>query len=76
VRGSGAACVRRPGRLRTPKETYLAARFRRLAARKGKERTIVAVAHTILVRMYHMLKNKQPIVSWGPISSTAAMPIK
>jgi transposase len=41
------------------KETYLAARFRRLAARKGKKRAIVAVAHTILVSMYHMLKNKQ-----------------
>jgi transposase len=41
------------------KETYLAARFRRLATRKGKKRAIVAVAHTILVSMYHMLKNKQ-----------------
>jgi transposase len=41
------------------KDTYLAARFRRLAARKGKKRAIVAVAHTILVSMYHMLKNKQ-----------------
>jgi transposase len=41
------------------KETYLAARFRRLAARKGKKRAIVAVAHTILVSLYHMLKNKQ-----------------
>ena len=33
------------------KETYLAARFRRLAARKGKQRAIVAVAHTILVSL-------------------------
>jgi transposase len=41
------------------KETYLAARFRRLAARKGKKRAIVAVAHTILISLYHMLKNKQ-----------------
>lgn len=41
------------------KETYLAARFHRLAARKGKERAIVAVAHTILVSVYHMLKTKQ-----------------
>jgi transposase len=41
------------------KEIYLAARFRRLAARKGKKRAIVAVAHTILVSLYHMLKNKQ-----------------
>jgi transposase len=47
------------------KKTYLAARFRRLAARKGKKRAIVAVAHTILVSMYHMLKNKQPYRELG-----------
>ena len=41
------------------KETYLAARFRRLAARKGKKRALVAVTHTILVSVYHMLKTKQ-----------------
>ena len=41
------------------KESYLAARFRRLAVRKGKKRAIVAVAHTILISLYHMLKTKQ-----------------
>jgi transposase len=41
------------------KDSYLAARFRRLAARKGKKRAIVAVAHTILISLYHMLKTKQ-----------------
>jgi transposase len=41
------------------KDTYLAVRFRRLAARKGKKRAIVAVAHTLLVSLYHMLKTKQ-----------------
>ncbi len=47
------------------KDTYLAARFRRLAARKGKKRAIVAVAHTILVSMHHMLKTKQPYRELG-----------
>jgi transposase len=42
-----------------PQETSLAARFRRLAARKGQKRAIVAGAHTSLVSLYHMLKNKQ-----------------
>ena len=46
------------------KDTYLATRFRRLAARKGKKRAIVAVAHTILVTMY-MLKAKQPYLELG-----------
>ena len=43
----------------------MAARFRRLAARKGKKRAIVAVAHTILVSVYHMLKTKQPYRELG-----------
>jgi transposase len=47
------------------KETYLAARFRRLAARKGKKRAIVAVAHTILVSLYYMLKNQPPYPELG-----------
>jgi transposase len=47
------------------KERYLAARFHRLAARKGKKRAIVAVAHTILVSLYPMLKTKQPYRELG-----------
>jgi transposase len=47
------------------KDSYLAARFRRLAARKGKKRAIVAVAHTILISLYHMLKTKQPYRELG-----------
>jgi transposase len=47
------------------KNTYLSAQFRRLAARKGKKRAIVAVAHTILVIVFHMLKNQQPYSDLG-----------
>jgi transposase len=47
------------------KNTYLSAQFRRLAARKGKKRAIVAVAHTILVIVFHMLKNQQPYRDLG-----------
>ena len=47
------------------KETDLVARFRRLAARKGRKRTIVAVAHTILVSLYHRLNNPQPYRELG-----------
>lgn len=39
------------------KDTYLASRYRRLAARKGSKRAVIAVAHTILVTIYHMLRN-------------------
>jgi len=37
------------------KDTYLSALFRRLAARRGKKRAVVAVAHSILVAVYYML---------------------
>ena len=47
------------------KNTYLSAQFRRWAARKGKKRAIVAVAHTILVIVFHMLKNQQPYSDLG-----------
>jgi len=37
------------------KETYLAAQYRRLVKRKGKNRALVAVGHSILVIIYHVL---------------------
>jgi transposase len=37
------------------KGTYLAAQYRRLAARRGKAKAAVAVAHSILVIVYHLL---------------------
>jgi transposase len=40
------------------KNTYLSSQFRRLAARRGKKRAIIAVAHTLIVIGYHMQKNQ------------------
>lgn len=40
------------------KKTYLSAQYRRLASRRGKKRAIVAVGHTILKIVYHMLKHR------------------
>ena len=39
------------------KGTYLAAHYRRLAARRGGKRALIALAHTILVIAYHLLRN-------------------
>jgi transposase len=36
--------------------TYLAAHYRRLAKRRGSKRALVAVGHTLLVIIYHVLK--------------------
>jgi transposase len=38
------------------KDTYLAAQYHRLAARRGKKRAALAVGHTILVIAYHLLQ--------------------
>jgi transposase len=47
------------------KDTYLAAQYRRLARRKGRKRALVAVAHTLLVIIYHMLKKGVPYDELG-----------
>ncbi|MEU2867458.1 IS110 family transposase [Streptomyces mirabilis] len=39
------------------KDTYLAARYRRLAARRGKKRALVALEHSILISIWHMFTN-------------------
>ena len=38
------------------KDTYLSAQYHRLSARRGKKRAAVAVAHTILTIIYHILR--------------------
>lgn len=48
------------------KDTYLGALYHRLAARRGKKRAALAVAHAILVSMYHMLKTGTIYQDLGP----------
>ena len=36
------------------KDTYLAARYRRITARRGKKRALVALQHSILISVWHM----------------------
>jgi hypothetical protein len=47
------------------KDNYLGALFRRLAARRGKKRAAVAVARSMLVIAYHMLRNGTRYVELG-----------
>ena len=42
------------------KDCYLSAQFRRLAARRGMKRAVMAVAHRMLVIAYTMLKTDRP----------------
>ncbi len=48
------------------KGSYLGAQYRRLAARRGKKRALVAVGHTLLVIFYHMLEAAVPYNDLGP----------
>ena len=48
------------------KKTYLAAQYRRVARRRGKKKALIAVAHTLLVMCYQVLKKGQPYQELGP----------
>ncbi len=52
------------GAVRTS-STYLNAQYHRLAARRGDKRAIMAVAHSILVIIYNMLRNKTTYQDMG-----------
>ncbi len=47
------------------KDHYLGAQYRRLAARRGKQRAAIAVAHSILVIVYHMLQRGTEYLELG-----------
>jgi transposase len=40
------------------KKTYMSARYRRLASKRGKKRAALAVGHSILVMAYHIVKEQ------------------
>jgi hypothetical protein len=47
-------------------DSYLSAQHRRLAARRGPKKAIVALAHTLLVIAYHVLKRRVNFTDLGP----------
>jgi transposase len=47
------------------KDTYLAAQYHRLAARRGYKKAIIAVAHSILVIAYHLIQRQEPYHELG-----------
>jgi transposase len=51
-------------RSKTP--SYLSSLYHRLARRRGKKRAILAVAHSLLVSIYHMIRDNQPFQDLGP----------
>ena len=47
------------------KKSYLSSFYHRLAARRGAKRAIIAVAHRMLIAIYHMLKKHEPYKDLG-----------
>ncbi len=47
------------------KKTYLAALYHRIAARRGRKKAVIAVAHAILVIVYHLLTRHEPYRELG-----------
>jgi len=47
------------------KTSYFRAQFRRLAAKRGRKRAIIAVAHALLETIYHILKTGRPYKDLG-----------
>jgi transposase len=50
----------------TKKNNYLSALYRRLAARRGKKRATIAVAHNLLVIAYYILRDQVCYYDLGP----------
>jgi transposase len=48
------------------KDNYLAAQFHRIARRRGQQKAVMAVAHSVLVILYHMLREGRPYTDLGP----------
>jgi len=47
------------------KQTALAARYRRIAARRGAKKAVIALAHTLLVIAYHVILRREPYHELG-----------
>lgn len=47
------------------KDNYLSAQYHRIARRRGKQKAVMAVAHSVLVILYHILRDKKPYSDLG-----------
>lgn len=58
------------------KDTYLSAKYRRIAARRGRMRAVVALEHSILTASWHLLANGEIYQEPGPDHFTRLDPAK
>lgn len=48
------------------RDNYLSAQFHHLRPRLGEKKAVVAVAHSVLVIVYHVLAKEEPYQDLGP----------
>lgn len=48
------------------KQTFFTARYRRIASRRGKKRAAIATAHSLLIAVYHVLRDGVVFQDLGP----------
>lgn len=58
------------------KDTYFSAQYHRLIGRRGKRRAIIAVAHSILVIAYHLIKRDEDYKELGGNYFDTRQPVK
>lgn len=58
------------------KGSYCQAQYRRIAARRGTKRAIVAVGHTLATAYFHIIRDKVPYKDLGPDHFLRLNPIK
>jgi transposase len=63
--GQGAACAKPHGPRAERKTVISPAQFKRLATRRGIKRALMAVAHSILIIAYTMIKRTQSYQELG-----------
>ena len=63
LRSTLAECAKAAGHLNN---SYFSSQYSRIAARRGKNRATLAVAHSILTIVYYMLKRNAPYQELGP----------
>ena len=47
------------------KDNYLSAQYHHIARRRGKQKAVVALSHSVLVILYHVLRDKKPYSDLG-----------
>ena len=47
------------------KDNYLSTQYHRFARRIGKKKAVIVVSHSIIVIIYHLLRNKEPYSDLG-----------